>query len=229
MIFLPSVVCVGRYFNKKRGFATGIAVSGAGVGTFALSTLTSVLVQSYGWQGTMLIQAGIMLNCVALGVVYVPIKSFTSNKDRKPIATICDNDVFVHRNTSDETETLQNQDIATQPCCLNPVSNNTKQLPLVDIRQSLDADENLSDVKSRHTHVFKDIFRDILLSLKTSFDRSIFRNISFCTFLVSTFFGNLGYYIPYIYLPATGMEEGKLRSWILYTVHISACYSYRRR
>lgn len=197
MIFLPSIVCVSQYFNKKQALATGIGVSGAGIGTFALSPLTSVLVQSYGWHGAMLIQAGLILNCVALGLFYVPIKVSTNKKDTELVVTICDKDVSVDNDnklTGDETSKFQNENIATQPNCLNQVT--------------LDADKNSSDVKSRHTHVFKDILRDILLSLKTSFDRSIFRNISFCTFLVSTFFYVLGYHIPYIYLPATAIEEG---------------------
>ncbi|KAL4220128.1 hypothetical protein ACF0H5_020539 [Mactra antiquata] len=74
MIYLPSIVCVTEYFEKKRALATGIAVSGAGIGTFIFSPVTSILVKKYSWQGTLLIQAGIVLNCLACGLVYRPIK-----------------------------------------------------------------------------------------------------------------------------------------------------------
>lgn len=30
MIYLPSVVCVGYYFERRRAFATGISVCGSG-------------------------------------------------------------------------------------------------------------------------------------------------------------------------------------------------------
>ena len=33
-MYLPSIVIVGYYFDKKRAFATGIAVCGSGIGTF---------------------------------------------------------------------------------------------------------------------------------------------------------------------------------------------------
>lgn len=56
VIFLPAVVAVGYYFDKKRALATGIAVCGSGVGTFILAPFTAFLLEEYGWRGTMLIQ-----------------------------------------------------------------------------------------------------------------------------------------------------------------------------
>jgi MFS family permease len=44
MIYLPAVVCVGYYFEKKRSLATGIAVCGSGFGTFAFAPLATYLV-----------------------------------------------------------------------------------------------------------------------------------------------------------------------------------------
>ena len=45
MVYLPSVVSVGYYFEKKRALATGIAVCGSGVGCFAFAPLANVLVE----------------------------------------------------------------------------------------------------------------------------------------------------------------------------------------
>ncbi|VBB35587.1 unnamed protein product, partial [Acanthocheilonema viteae] len=44
LIYLPSIVTVGYYFEKKRSIATGIAVAGSGVGTFVLPPLCIVLI-----------------------------------------------------------------------------------------------------------------------------------------------------------------------------------------
>ena len=40
LIYLPAIVSVSIYFEKKRAFATGIAVCGSGLGTFIFAPLT---------------------------------------------------------------------------------------------------------------------------------------------------------------------------------------------
>ena len=40
-IYLPAIVSVSVYFEKKRAFATGIAVCGSGLGTFIMAPVTS--------------------------------------------------------------------------------------------------------------------------------------------------------------------------------------------
>jgi len=50
MMYLPSIVMVGFYFDKKRAMATGIAVCGSGIGTFVFAPLVSWLVETYTWR-----------------------------------------------------------------------------------------------------------------------------------------------------------------------------------
>ena len=45
MVYLPSIVSVGYYFEKKRALATGIAVCGSGIGTFIFAPLSEYLLQ----------------------------------------------------------------------------------------------------------------------------------------------------------------------------------------
>ncbi|KAI6187788.1 MFS domain-containing protein [Aphelenchoides besseyi] len=45
LVFLAAVVSVSEYFNKKRAFATGIAVCGSGIGTAGLSTLNPIIIR----------------------------------------------------------------------------------------------------------------------------------------------------------------------------------------
>ncbi len=63
LIYLPAIVSVGYYFEKKRALATGIAVCGSGFGTFVFAPLASLLLQHYDWKGANLILAGIIFNC----------------------------------------------------------------------------------------------------------------------------------------------------------------------
>lgn len=77
LAYLPAIVSVSYYFEKRRAFATGIAVCGSGVGTFVFAPLTAVLIEHYGWKGAMLICAGILLNCVVMGALFRPLESVT--------------------------------------------------------------------------------------------------------------------------------------------------------
>lgn len=74
LIYVPAIVSVGYYFDKKRSFATGIAVCGSGIGTFVLSPLNRILFDNYGVNGAFLITAGIVFNLVACGFLIRPIE-----------------------------------------------------------------------------------------------------------------------------------------------------------
>lgn len=75
MIYLPSIVSVGYYFERKRAFATGIAVCGSGIGTFVFPPLCTYLLNIYGWKNTMYILAGIVLNGVVCGSLMRPLEA----------------------------------------------------------------------------------------------------------------------------------------------------------
>lgn len=67
LCYVASVVIVAYYFDKKRSFATGLAVCGSGIGTFIFAPLIQLLLHEYGWRGTTLILAGFFLNMVVCG------------------------------------------------------------------------------------------------------------------------------------------------------------------
>jgi MFS family permease len=52
--YVPAVGAVQRWFVRRRGFASGIAVSGIGVGTLAMPPLASLLIDQLGWRGAYL-------------------------------------------------------------------------------------------------------------------------------------------------------------------------------
>ncbi|XP_065156423.1 monocarboxylate transporter 14 isoform X2 [Atheta coriaria] len=84
LIYLPAVVCVGYYFETKRSLATGIAVCGSGVGTFAFAPLASALIDAYDWKGANLILAGLILNCAAFGALMRPLE-YPKESGEKPL------------------------------------------------------------------------------------------------------------------------------------------------
>ncbi|BFZ13915.1 hypothetical protein BsWGS_16954 [Bradybaena similaris] len=83
MVYLPSIVSVGYYFDKKRAFATGLAVCGSGLGTFIFPPLSEILLLEFSWQGGLLIIAGIISNACIFGALMRPLTATPSAKTRK--------------------------------------------------------------------------------------------------------------------------------------------------
>ncbi|XP_065075123.1 monocarboxylate transporter 5 [Ochlerotatus camptorhynchus] len=73
LIYLPAIVSVTMYFERLRSLATGIAVCGSGLGTFIFAPVTDILIKSLGWQGALLVMAGIVLGCCLFGAMFRPL------------------------------------------------------------------------------------------------------------------------------------------------------------
>eukprot|EP00092_Neocalanus_flemingeri_P041880 GFUD01045614.1.p1 GENE.GFUD01045614.1~~GFUD01045614.1.p1 ORF type:complete len:717 (-),score=114.69 GFUD01045614.1:192-2342(-) len=73
LIYLPAVVAVGYYFEKKRALATGISVCGSGVGTFIFAPFATYLLDKYGWRGANIIFAALCLQCAVFGALMRPL------------------------------------------------------------------------------------------------------------------------------------------------------------
>ena len=58
--YVPAVGAVQRWFVRRRGFASGLAVSGIGVGTLVMPPLASLLIDDLGWR-----DAYLVLGCLA--------------------------------------------------------------------------------------------------------------------------------------------------------------------
>lgn len=84
MIYLPAVVAVGYYFETKRSLATGIAVCGSGVGTFAFAPLANMLLEMFDWKNAILILAGLILNCAIFGALMRPL-TYPKESKSKPL------------------------------------------------------------------------------------------------------------------------------------------------
>lgn len=75
MSYAPAIVLVNRYFNKRRGIATGIATAGSGIGAFVFPPIFSWLIYNYGLFGSLLIIGALMFNLCVSASFYRPIYS----------------------------------------------------------------------------------------------------------------------------------------------------------
>uniref|UniRef100_A0A4W3H3T1 Solute carrier family 16 member 8 n=1 Tax=Callorhinchus milii TaxID=7868 RepID=A0A4W3H3T1_CALMI len=73
--FQPSLIMLGRYFEKRRPLANGLAAAGSPVFLSTLSLLGQVLLDKYGWRGGFLITGGLLLNCCTCGAVMRPLEN----------------------------------------------------------------------------------------------------------------------------------------------------------
>jgi MFS family permease len=57
--YVPSVGVLQRWFVRRRGLATGLAVAGIGVGTLVAPPISRFLVEALGWRGAFQVLAGV--------------------------------------------------------------------------------------------------------------------------------------------------------------------------
>ena len=53
--YVPAIGAVQRWFVRRRGFASGLAVAGIGLGTLVMPPLASLLIGALGWRGAYLV------------------------------------------------------------------------------------------------------------------------------------------------------------------------------
>ena len=113
-MYLPAIVMVGFYFEKRRAFATGVAVCGSGIGGFIFAPLCEMLLRVYGWKGATWIIGGICLNGMVFGALFRPLDQNKPQKNSKDvtlqnvennISIIADNKTF--QNDCKRKESIQ--------------------------------------------------------------------------------------------------------------------------
>jgi OFA family oxalate/formate antiporter-like MFS transporter len=65
--YVPAVGAVQRWFVRRRGFASGLAVSGIGVGTLVMPPLATALIDHLGWRNAYLV-LGIVVAVAGAGM-----------------------------------------------------------------------------------------------------------------------------------------------------------------
>ncbi|XP_037099298.1 monocarboxylate transporter 2-like [Syngnathus acus] len=69
----PALTMIGKYFYRKRPIANGLAMAGSPVFLSSLAPLNQYLFNNFGWRGSFLILAGLLLNCCVAGSLMRPL------------------------------------------------------------------------------------------------------------------------------------------------------------
>lgn len=84
--YVPGLGVVQRWFLKRRGFASGLAVSGIGVGTLLVPPLAAWLIDVLGWRQAYLALGGgaLVLGLLATGLMADDPRAFGTGPDGDP-------------------------------------------------------------------------------------------------------------------------------------------------
>ncbi|CAG7720481.1 unnamed protein product, partial [Allacma fusca] len=74
LMYVPSVIAVGFYFEKHRALATGISICGSGLGQTVFGTLEYYFLSNYGWKLSLVIDAGLYLCVCFSAALYRPLR-----------------------------------------------------------------------------------------------------------------------------------------------------------
>lgn len=78
LAYLPTLVMVGQYFEKRRSLATGIATCGSNAGALSLAILQEVILRKHGWRNVFRFNSAFSLLVIMCGVIFRPIIPVTT-------------------------------------------------------------------------------------------------------------------------------------------------------
>jgi len=135
LIYLPAIVSVGFYFEKKRAIATGLAVCGSGVGTFIFAPLCNVLVEEYTWKGATLILAGLVLNGLVCGALFRPLPVERKSKKKQKLEAKNDAEKDRLLSNGGQSEAIPSTEMSTDPV-ISQYQKNIASAPITPLEET---------------------------------------------------------------------------------------------
>lgn len=80
MVYIPSHVLSGLYFDRHRSLSTGVATSGSGLGAAIMPIVVGYLIQEYGWKGSLILVAGLNLHLLVFSALLRAPSTIMPNK-----------------------------------------------------------------------------------------------------------------------------------------------------
>ncbi|ESP02007.1 hypothetical protein LOTGIDRAFT_92504, partial [Lottia gigantea] len=203
MIYLPSIVTVGYWFETKRAFATGLVVCGSGIGTFVFAPFARYLLDEYGWRGTNLIMAGMILNCAVCGALFRPLEKKMCKRTKRvlpnaAVSTLSRSSLQrVNSHYIQSRRSLSFGSRVTNPATI--ISGSVMSIPQYSASiQSLDSE----------TYMERSTQSKVCQVLKEMFDFHLLKSPMFTLLVISSVMTMLGYFVPYFYLTKKAAEVG---------------------
>ncbi|XP_013798031.2 monocarboxylate transporter 5 [Apteryx mantelli] len=205
-LYQAAAVMMAKRCRKRLAFSSAIARSGMGL-TFLIAPFTQLLIDFYGWQGTLLIFGGIMLNLVPSSMLLRPVSSqppqpspAQSEEPRKDSETRV---ARLDETTSGETQLQNTQDVptteglATARSAGSSVPANTAAAGGLGKETAADAQRGYKYLPQAREE-----------SAQPCLDFSPLKDPVFCIFTWSFLFSQLAYFVPTFHLVARARTLG---------------------
>ncbi|XP_050767280.1 LOW QUALITY PROTEIN: monocarboxylate transporter 5 [Gymnogyps californianus] len=218
-LYQAAAVMTAKRCRTRLAFSNAIARSGMGL-TFLIAPFTQLLIDFYGWQGTLLIFGGIMLNLVPSSMLLRPVStqppqcSSAKNQDRGSLTAKKDSETLdgcLDETTHREIQLRSAQDLPTTEGLMmsrgrdvsgpvNPSALERLEKPPMDSCLPEIATEAKSSIKSPPP-TEKENSEPLL-------DFSPLKDPVFCIFTWSFLFSHLAYFVPIFHLVARARTLG---------------------
>ncbi|NWH82096.1 MOT5 protein, partial [Piaya cayana] len=211
-LYQAAAVMTAKRCRARLAFSNAIARSGMGL-TFLIAPFTQLLIDFYGWQGTLLIFGGIMLNLVPSSMLLRPIstqpppRSPAKNRDRESRKAKKDSETVtgcLDETTHGEIELCSAQDLPTTEGRL--MSHGRDVSGPVNTSEELEKSPLGTGTKAKRSHTplpptEKENSQPLV-------DFSPLKDPVFCIFTWSFLFSHLAYFVPMFHLVARARTLG---------------------
>ncbi|CAF1423551.1 unnamed protein product [Adineta steineri] len=173
LVYLPSIIMVGYYFEEKRAIATGIVTAGTGIGSIIFGPMSRILFDIFGWKTGVLILSAILLCCVICCIFMRPLQPIQKRRVLPSSDFLYKEDVLYQGDTKDLPEYTSQPDIPTY------------------IQQTTKVPETVEKTKMK-------AFWDIFLSMA---DFNILTDKKMLIICLANVCSMIGFYSPYLFIP----------------------------
>ncbi|KAL4221154.1 hypothetical protein ACF0H5_019413 [Mactra antiquata] len=208
MMYSPAHVCVIHNFKERKTLASGIVACGSGAGTFAVNQMIKPLIDYYGWKGTVLLEAGLALQGVVVGLFLVRTREESNSSHSKPIGAVSNN---LKSNSRFNTKYVMgehsyNNEVIDESCTNNVVQpDKFGSKPDLHVRQEITDTNSINAYGESNAKKENVNFKETCKSL---FDVSLLKDVRCVLILLSVFIMSLGYGIPFTFIPDQVIESG---------------------
>ena len=98
LVYVPSIIVIGFYFERWRALATSLAVTGSAVGIIGFPFIIEGILANYDWKSKFHVIAGICVVVSAVALFYRPLKPtrVLTNKDKSIVQVLSIGDGSVY-------------------------------------------------------------------------------------------------------------------------------------
>ncbi|NXG73838.1 MOT5 protein, partial [Baryphthengus martii] len=217
-LYQAAAVMTAKRCRTRLAFSNAVARSGMGL-TFLIAPFTQLLIDFYGWQGTLLIFGGIMLNLIPSSMLLRPAstrppqRSSAKHPDRGSSVAKEDSetpDGCLDGNTDKETELHSAQDLPTTERLLS----HGRDIPGPVDTTALERLEKPSagscspETPTEAKRSYKSLPPTAKANSQPLLDFSPLKDPVFCIFTWSFLFSHLAYFVPIFHLVARARTLG---------------------